>query len=107
MVFQGYLLRARMEGPRSRYLLPSENGWNTNITTDHYDKLCTIEANLSKVPTRRIKNLKTKTYYYRIGFEVILLFGLTELQAQLAWKAEVRAYQPSHLPWQSHDIPCN
>ena len=52
-----------------------------------YSTLCTIEVDLSKLghslgPHRG----KDGRVYYKASFEVALLFGLTELKAQLCWK---------------------
>ena len=52
-----------------------------------YSTLCTIEVDLSKlghslVPHRN----KDGVEYYKASYEVVLLFGLTELKAQLCWK---------------------
>ena len=62
----------------------------SNERPDNYTKLCTIVANHSKIPMSlgaRLVN-GTSGICYRIRFEVILLFGLTELKAQLAWKED-------------------
>ncbi|KAL4079085.1 hypothetical protein J3A83DRAFT_4367804 [Scleroderma citrinum] len=51
-----------------------------------FTELCTIHADTSKatemLPQRRSETGRT---YYSIHFKVILLFGLTELKAQLSW----------------------
>ena len=47
-------------------------------------KLCTIEADLSRAP-----KAKGKGSFYRVDCDIILLFGTTELKAQLAWKEKV------------------
>ena len=31
-----------------------------------------------------------KGIYYRLEFDMVLLFGLTELRAQLSWREDVR-----------------
>ena len=46
--------------------------------------LCTVTADTSRVPKPKIKNPEGS--HYEVGFEVALLFGLTELKAQLVWK---------------------
>ena len=33
--------------------------------------------------------------YYSLSFEVVLLFGLTEIQAQLRWSEEVSTFETS------------
>jgi hypothetical protein len=55
---------------------------------DNYTKLCTIEADLSQAVVTRPK-AKGKGNFYTARFDIILLFGLTELKAQVAWKVNV------------------
>ena len=56
---------------------------------ENYTNLCTIEMDLSYVPlSPRSKSFGQGTYYL-LEYEVILLFGLTELQAMVAWKENV------------------
>ena len=57
--------------------------------TDNYTKLCTIEADLSRSPILTRPKATGKGSFYRVDFDVILLFGMTELQAQVAWKENV------------------
>ena len=51
--------------------------------------LCTIEADLSRAPILTLPKNSGNGVYYSVDFEVILLFGMTELQAQIAWKENV------------------
>ncbi|KAF9523663.1 hypothetical protein CPB83DRAFT_862441 [Crepidotus variabilis] len=51
---------------------------------DNYTTLCTLTADLSKVPSTPQTSPSGKTYYC-VTFEVVILFGLTELQAQMKW----------------------
>ena len=61
---------------------------------DNYTKLCTIEVDLSHLPLPpRPKYSGAGTIYY-IEYDVVLLFGLTELQAMLAWKENVGPFLP-------------
>ena len=55
---------------------------------DNYTKLCTIEADLSQAVVTEPK-AKGKGSVYKIYFDIILLFGKTELKAQVAWKENV------------------
>ena len=62
---------------------------------DRVDKLCEIHV----APSDILDRLPVRTgpgglRYYRWTFDVILLFGLTELTAQLRWYENV-----SHLPF--------
>ena len=54
---------------------------------DNYHKLCTIEADLSRAPRLLIPKAKKRGgLYYRVDYDIVVLFGATELKAQLAWK---------------------
>ena len=56
---------------------------------ENYTNLCTIETDLSYLPlSPRLKSSGEGTYY-GLEYDVILLFGLTELEAMIAWKEEV------------------
>jgi hypothetical protein len=55
---------------------------------DNYTKLCTLEADLSQAMVVRPK-ANGKGSFYRASHDIILLFGLTELKAQVAWKVNV------------------
>jgi hypothetical protein len=54
---------------------------------DNYTKLCTIEVDLSHLPLR--PKYSGGGPIYRLDYDIVLLFGLTELQAMLAWKENV------------------
>lgn len=53
-----------------------------------YSEVCTVEVDLSHLTkkTEDIKKRGPKGKYYQLDYEVALLFGLTELKAQLIWK---------------------
>ena len=57
--------------------------------TENYTELCTIEVDLSHLPLSPQSNVSGGTFY-RLSFDTILLFGLTELEAVVAWKENVR-----------------
>ena len=40
-------------------------------------------------------NPLTQKKYYKFDYEVVILFGLTELKAYVTWKENVRAYHSS------------
>ncbi|PPQ91259.1 hypothetical protein CVT25_006376 [Psilocybe cyanescens] len=63
----------------------SEPQW-MDIDRNMYSNLCTVTADTSQmhIPVRHLKDRRTT--FYRIEYDVILSFGLTELKAQLAWK---------------------
>ena len=55
---------------------------------DNYTKLCTIEVDLSGAVVTQPKTIGMETFY-SVRFDIILLFGMTELKAQVAWKVNV------------------
>ena len=59
------------------------------IFADNYTKLCTIEADLSGAPILTQPKASGKGSFYTVKYDIILLFGTTELQAQLAWRENV------------------
>ena len=61
-----------------------------NLKLDMYPTICYIGANTLQI-SRNIQPRRSPggKVYYALEFEVILLFGLTELKAQIAWKEEV------------------
>jgi hypothetical protein len=57
-----------------------------------FSTLCNVHADTSKVartisPRRGYAGLQ----FFRQEFSIVLMFGLTELQAQLCWKEDVSA----------------
>ena len=63
-----------------------------------YSNLCTIIT-----PTKLFRNIlqpqqrEDGKIYYRLDYEVILSFGLTELKAQISWKENVGRFLPVNL----------
>lgn len=56
-----------------------------------FTTMCEVIADTSKlVHSLRGREAPGGMYYYRLEFDVILLFGLTELKAQISWMHEVR-----------------
>jgi hypothetical protein len=51
--------------------------------------LCTIEADLSRVPLIPRPKASGQGNFYRVDYDIVLLFGMTELNAQIAWKENV------------------
>ena len=56
---------------------------------DNYKKLCTIEADLSGVPLLPQPKGEGRGIFFGINYEIILLFGITELKVQVAWHENV------------------
>ncbi|KAH9485815.1 Heat shock 70 kDa protein 12B [Psilocybe cubensis] len=65
--------------------LVAEPRWK-DVDTANYTKLCTIEIDLSNVPLSPRSKPNSAGVYYRLDYDIVLLFGLTELKAQVAWK---------------------
>jgi len=55
----------------------------------NYKLLCTIHADLKQlgVPIEMIYYKRQKVY--RVHLDLVVMFGLTEMQAQIAWKVGV------------------
>lgn len=64
--------------------------------TGSFFDLCTVTADTARVPKPKIKNPRGS--HFEIGFEVALLFGLTELKAQLVWEEGGVEKRWVHLP---------
>jgi hypothetical protein len=55
---------------------------------DNFTKLCTIEADLSRIVVTHRKATGMGSFY-RVDYDIILFFGMTELKAQVAWTKNV------------------
>lgn len=58
---------------------------------DNYQAVCTVAVDTSSVKPDLEYSEEKKSYYCLISFEVVLLFGLTELKAQIAYCENVRS----------------
>ncbi len=59
---------------------------------ENYTKLCTINIDLSHAPLREYKKGPGRGAVFVLSYEIVLVFGLTELKAHAAWKdLKVRA----------------
>ena len=56
---------------------------------DNYTELCTIEVDLSHLPMSPQQKYSGKGHFYNVKYDVVLLFGLTEFKAAIAWKENV------------------
>ena len=54
-----------------------------------YTELCTIEVDLSHLPLSPHLNFVGDVIFYRLSFDIVLLFGQTELEAAVAWQENV------------------
>jgi len=57
-----------------------------DVDTNNYAKLCTVECDLSRASVITLPKTTGQGNFYAVNFDVILLFGMTELKAQVAWK---------------------
>ncbi|KAJ7755461.1 hypothetical protein B0H16DRAFT_715359 [Mycena metata] len=57
----------------------------TDIESENFPVLCTINADTSEMAKTLEPQQGQSGTYYRIDFDVVLSFGLTELKAQIAW----------------------
>jgi hypothetical protein len=74
---------------RARYLLLLLKKWMTNDSADYFEDNCEIQGDLTSLkPSLKLYH-SGKRAYYNFQVDVVLLFGLTELKAQIAWKEEV------------------
>lgn len=55
-----------------------------------FSTFCTIRVDLSVATKDLVSKKAGDKIYYQLDYDVIVYLGLTELQAQLCWKAKVR-----------------
>lgn len=71
-----------------------------NCSTGNFHDIFKIRADLSGIingitrPTGQNKGIQ----YFRLDYEIIILFGTTEFKAQYAWKENVRVEYIFHFP---------
>ena len=56
-----------------------------NLFIDNFTKLCRVDADISHLPMAAKRNDNGKFYYQSPPFSIVILFGFTEIQAQIAW----------------------
>ncbi|KAF9068277.1 hypothetical protein BDP27DRAFT_1266479 [Rhodocollybia butyracea] len=71
-----------------RYKGANENPEWTDVDAGMYTVACTVTADVSRILHTTHRNPGNAFPYYQTRYDVILLFGLTELIAQIAWKEE-------------------
>ena len=65
----------------------------------NYTKLCTLEVDLSHLPLSPRPKYHGEGSFYHVDYEIVLLFGLTELKAKLAWKEDVGLLMVHSIPF--------
>ena len=85
--------RWRDTDTRKQYFT-SVYSFTLTIRSGMYSKVCTIELDLSHFSrnTKEIKRHGAQGKFYRLDYDLVLLFGLTELKAQLAWMEKVLCF---------------
>ena len=80
-----------MEGRRSRlvFIRFQTTKYYLIASIDNYTELCTIEADLSHLPLSSRPKYSGEGDFYKVKFDVVLLFGLTEFKAVIAWEENV------------------
>jgi len=66
---------------------------------ENYTTLCTLEIDLSQLPMSRQRKFSGEGRFYRIKYDVVLLFGLTEFKAMVTWKENVGPFFVSLYPF--------
>ena len=70
--------------PVTKFFVGSHTCFSDSLPIGSFFDLCTVSADTSKLPKPKLKSPRGG-HYYTVSFEVVLLFGLTELTAQLSW----------------------
>ena len=61
-----------------------------NLSTVHFADLCNITADMTSLKSSiRPRTNHRGAKYYTVSYDIVLLFGLTELKAQIAWTHNV------------------
>lgn len=63
--------------------------------TELFTDVCTVQADTSKATESLRPKLGPDGFYYSLSFDIILLFGLTELKAQISWMENVSNSLPA------------
>lgn len=82
--------------PGHRAFHRSPHNFSHTLSVGSFFDLCTVAADTSAIPKPKIKN--PRGIHHEVSFEVVLLFGLTELKAQLLWKEHGVEKRWVHLP---------
>ncbi|KIM40826.1 hypothetical protein M413DRAFT_27963 [Hebeloma cylindrosporum] len=63
----------------------AEPKWK-DVDPQNFAKICTIDIDLSNLPLTPLSKPFGGGRFYRLDYDVVLLFGLTEMKALIAWK---------------------
>lgn len=87
------ILDGRIQNLVSVSVMLAPLGCSCAMGSDMFSTLCTIKGDTAAM-TRALKTRHSPdgTPFYQLDFSVVLLFGLTELKAQLCWVEDVRIF---------------
>ncbi|KAL1743095.1 hypothetical protein HDZ31DRAFT_41741 [Schizophyllum fasciatum] len=79
----------------------------TDVDTGNFSVLCMVTADVtSAVEQLELRHRPDGRSYYQFDFDVVLLFGLTEMKAQIKWVENVRRRGPAFPPVCSSQFTC-
>ncbi|KJA20616.1 hypothetical protein HYPSUDRAFT_42920 [Hypholoma sublateritium FD-334 SS-4] len=81
----------------------------TDIDPHNYTEICTIQVDLSQIPAIKTAKINGSGMYFAVNYEVIIIFGLTELKAQVAWldRNNVEKRRSSFFQERGENIICS
>ena len=59
---------------------------------ESYTTLCTLQVDCARLPMTYQRKVSGEGMYYRVDLDIVLLFGLIELEAMVAWKENVSPF---------------
>jgi hypothetical protein len=72
--------------PFPAFLRPQDELANLPLrVSENYSQICTIEVDLSRLALQPRRNERGATFF-RLEYEIVLMFGLTEFKAQVSYK---------------------
>jgi len=97
MGIPGTVGEAKVDGCRYQFVSRCYNvggivltfSYSLLLNTANFMKLCSIDADVSHLPLEPLINKEGVSYFQSPRFSVLLLFGLTEIMASIAWNEDV------------------
>ena len=86
--------RSQMDGCWRRFIIFFLIQTLADVRLDNYSTLCYVHADTSQIaktlkPLQSHRSADGHVLYYRMSFNIILSFGLTEFKAQIGWMEDV------------------
>ena len=72
------------------------------VGIENYSELFTLGFDFSQIPVSSHLKASGNGIFYHVNYDVILRFGLTELEAMIAWKENVRTFLVLLHPFYLH-----